>query len=46
MRKIFIYKSPLILLGLDNKYNIKIYAIGGGLSSQSDAILRTFKFTI
>lgn len=29
----------MILLGIENKYKARIYAIGGGLSSQADAIL-------
>lgn len=31
-------KSPLVLLGLENDYNIDVKANGGGLTGQADAI--------
>ena len=36
--KVSIVKSPLSILGLDTKYDIKINIKGGGLSSQAGAI--------
>lgn len=32
-------KQPLVLLGLDNEYNIEVKAHGGGLTGQTDAIV-------
>jgi ribosomal protein S9 len=33
-------QSPLLLLGLEKSYDIIIKVFGGGLSGQSEAILR------